>query len=100
MIAPGLVPEALLQRLCSEVKLFDLCDLDSCKYKNGRFCSDPIMLSLFEKIAEEDFISSDRYVFEDVDDVEVNDGDEDGYEEEFSTEDSMYNQNNDCECED
>lgn len=41
-------------RLCSEIQLFDLCDLDSCDYKSGRFCRNDALLDRFEAIREED----------------------------------------------
>jgi hypothetical protein len=86
-------PDILPQRLCSEVQLFDLCDLDSCRHKVGRFCSDPALLSRFEKIADEEINSSERYILEEPDDVDTDeDGyDEDGYDEEeqeYAREDS------------
>lgn len=70
------------QRLCSEVQLFDLCDLDSCGRKNGRFCADPFLLDRFEKIAEEELRTPERYVSEDSDDAEADDSDGDGYDDE------------------
>ena len=82
---PGLddTPEIQPQRLCSEVQLFDLCDLDRCRHKIGRFCSDPILLSRFEKIADDELRSSERYIFEEPDDSEAEDGfSEDGYDKE------------------
>ena len=80
--------DTLPQRLCSEVQLFDLCELDSCRYKVGRFCSDPALLSRFEKIADDDLRTSDRFTFENPDDL---DADEDGYNEEgFDEEDSEF----------
>lgn len=42
------------QRLCSEIQLFDLCDLDSCRFKSSRFCTNEQLLSKFEAIKEED----------------------------------------------
>jgi hypothetical protein len=87
-------PDILPQRLCSEVQLFDLCDLDSCRHKVGRFCSDPALLSRFEKIADEEINSSERYILEEPDDADTDeeDGyDEDGYDEEeqeYAREDS------------
>jgi len=71
-------PDILPQRLCSEVQLFDLCELTSCRHKIGRFCSDPVLLSRFEKIADEEIRISERYMVEDPDDSEL---DEDGYDE-------------------
>ena len=73
-------PDILPQRLCSEVQLFDLCDLDSCRHKIGRYCSDPDLLSRFEKIADDELKAPERYVLEGPDDSETDDGD--GYDEE------------------
>jgi len=42
------------KRLCSEIQLFDLCDLDTCTCKDGRFCTNPEILQRFEAIKEED----------------------------------------------
>ena len=42
------------QRLCSEIQLFDLCDLDSCRFKSNRFCTNEELLAKFESIKEED----------------------------------------------
>lgn len=70
------------QRLCSEIQLFDLCDLASCRRKNGRFCTDPDMLSRFEKIAEDELRAPKRYISEEIGDDEADgDGDGDGYED-------------------
>lgn len=43
-----------VQRLCSEIQLFDLCELDSCRSRQGRFCTNQELLSRFEAIAEDD----------------------------------------------
>lgn len=43
-----------VQRLCSEIQLFDLCDLDVCRFKQGRFCTQEELLSRFEDISEDD----------------------------------------------
>ncbi len=80
-------PNMLPQRLCSEIQLFDLCDLNSCRYKKGRFCSDPDLLNRFEKIAEDELRTPERYVSEDIVSEEGDidgDGEESG---EFAMED-------------
>jgi hypothetical protein len=41
-------------RLCSEIQLFDLCELDACPHKEGRFCTHDRILDRFEAIKEED----------------------------------------------
>jgi hypothetical protein len=44
----------LVKRLCGEIQLFDLCDLDQCNHKDGRFCTHSDLLTRFERIADED----------------------------------------------
>jgi hypothetical protein len=75
-------PANLPQRLCSEIQLFDLCDLDSCSHKNSRFCTDPVLLGRFEKIAEVELRAPERYISEEVDEDEADEGDGDGYDDE------------------
>lgn len=72
-----LKPDRPPQRLCSEIQLFDLCDLSSCRFKDGRFCSNPDLLERFEKIAEEELRSPERYIDEELEDEELSD--DDGY---------------------
>ena len=43
-----------VQRLCNEIQLFDLCDLEKCGHKKGLFCTSTDLLNRFEAIAEED----------------------------------------------
>ena len=81
-------PDNLPQRLCNEIQLFDLCDLNSCKHRSDRFCTDPDLLGRFEKIAENELQTPERYISDEVD-AEANDGDDygdgdgfdDGYDE-------------------
>lgn len=40
------------RRLCSEIQLFDLCELERCRFRDDRFCTDPEMLARFEAVAE------------------------------------------------
>lgn len=79
-------------RLCSEIQLFDLCDLDSCDFKTGRFCSNQELLSRFEQIAEDDLSPPQRYIDEELeegdelDDYDADDGeftDDDEHEPEY-----------------
>ena len=44
----------IVTRLCSEIQLFDLCELDNCSFKRERFCTDKELLTRFESIKEED----------------------------------------------
>lgn len=71
--------DVLPQRLCSEIQLFDLCDLDSCDHKNGRFCTDPFLLGRFEKITEQELRPLERYMSEEGDDADECEGE--GYDE-------------------
>lgn len=65
------------QRLCSEIQLFDLCDLDSCGQKDGRYCTNPEVLERFEAIKEEDERSPEQYLTEELEeDEEVEDVEE------------------------
>jgi hypothetical protein len=80
--------ESKTKRLCSEIQLFDLCSKDTCKRKNGRFCSDDELLAKFEAISEEDVLR-DQFIddsddYEDSDDADYDDGcfdDSDGEDE-------------------
>lgn len=69
------------QRLCSEIQLFDLCDLDSCNSRQGRFCTKGELLSRFEKIAEDELRSPEQFLAEELDVVEG--AGDDGYDEAF-----------------
>jgi len=59
-----------VQRLCSEIQLFDLCDLERCSHKEGRYCTDSELLARFERIAEKDDTRPvpDSSLFDDGDD--------------------------------
>jgi hypothetical protein len=46
--------KAIVNRLCSEIQLFDLCDRESCSFRKDRFCTDRELLAKFESIKEED----------------------------------------------
>ena len=68
------------RRLCSEIQLFDLCDLESCRQKDGRFCTNEEVVQRFEAIKEED--ERPQYVAEDLDeDLEGDELDEFGLDE-------------------
>ncbi|HIJ97237.1 MAG TPA: hypothetical protein HPP94_16175 [Desulfuromonadales bacterium] len=63
-------------RLCSEIQLFDLCDLDVCRYKSGRFCTNADLVERFDKISEDDdFPSPLRFVENESDDMDDCDDD-------------------------
>jgi len=79
------------QRLCSEIQLFDLCSDEKCTKKNGRYCTDEVLLKKFEAISLEEDFSSDQFLDnepEDAGDDEEDSGsgndygeDEDQYED-------------------
>lgn len=89
---------SLPQRLCSEIQLFDLCDLDSCDHRKGRFCTNSAVLSRFEKIAEAEIKIPERYISGEVDDIDADDGDGEGYDE-FAMEDFDGGEDDDFEDE-
>jgi len=61
-----------VQRLCSEIQLFDLCDLETCCQKDGRYCTNPEVLERFEAIKEEDERAPEQYLTEEFDEEEEN----------------------------
>lgn len=64
------------ERLCSEIQLFDLCDLETCRQRKGRYCTNGEMLAKFEAIKEED--DRDALVY---DDEEMEDGEDPDFDE-------------------
>ncbi len=79
-----------VQRLCSDIQLFYLCDLDTCCQKNGRYCTDPEVLARFEAIKEEDERSPEQYLteeFDDEDETEEVDGDDEFGADEYGDDD-------------
>jgi hypothetical protein len=84
-----------VNRLCNEIQLFDLCDLETCGHKQGLYCTSRELLGRFESIAEEDERpAASGYICEEDDDALATDddeyddtyddvqfGDEEGYEE-------------------
>lgn len=51
---PGKEDSIPVRRLCSEIKLFELCEKGACAHREGNFCTDPDMLDRFERIADDD----------------------------------------------
>ena len=51
---PGVKTFKPVQRLCKEIQLFDLCELERCGHKQGLFCTSTELLNRFEAIADED----------------------------------------------
>lgn len=69
------------QRLCSEIQLFDLCELDVCGHKDGRYCTKGDLIARFEAIADEEERSPEQFLAEELDDVEG--ADDLGYDEAY-----------------
>lgn len=74
--------DELPQRLCSEIQLFDLCELESCNFRNGRFCTDPALVESFEKISESELRVPELSAVEENDEDADECGGYDGYDEE------------------
>jgi len=72
---------APVRRLCSEIQLFDLCDLDTCGHRDGRYCTKGDILAKFEAISEDDHRSPEQYMADELDEYEAS-GDL-GYDEAF-----------------
>jgi len=84
------------QRLCNEIQLFDLCDLETCSFKEGRFCTHAEYLAEFEQISEAETIRPGAFGSgdpeegegEDVFEAEFDDAfDDEGYGEEAEYDD-------------
>jgi len=75
---------APVQRLCSEIQLFDLCDLDVCRFRKDRFCSNEDLLRRFESIKEED--ETPDLVYDEDELIGDEESDFEDYEEEFEDE--------------
>jgi len=75
-------PILAAQRLCSEIQLFDLCELDACSFKRNRFCTNQELLEKFESIKEEDDRQTILYE-EDADDEGDIDSDFNDFDDSF-----------------
>jgi hypothetical protein len=73
--------EGTTKRLCSEIQLFDLCELDVCGHKDGRYCTKGDLLARFEAIADDDR-SPEQFFADELDEVEG--ADDLGYDEAFA----------------
>jgi len=75
-------PTAPVQRLCNEIQLFDLCELEKCGHKKGLYCTSDELLNRFEAIAEEDErAAATGFACEEGDDDLASD--DDGYDDTF-----------------
>lgn len=68
------------QRLCSEIQLFDLCSLDTCGHRDGRYCTKGEIIAKFEAISDDDR-SPEQFMAEELDELEG--ADDMGYDEAF-----------------
>jgi len=50
----GEKPSTPVLRLCNEIQLFDLCELEKCGHKKGLYCTSDELINRFEAIAEEE----------------------------------------------
>ena len=72
----GEKPIEPMKRLCNEIQLFDLCELEKCGHKQGLYCTSKELLDRFESIAEEDERSrASDFISDELDDDEMNDDD-------------------------
>jgi hypothetical protein len=55
------------QRLCGEIQLFDICDLDVCSHRVGRYCTKADILARFEAINDR---PAEQFFAEELDEVE------------------------------
>jgi len=77
------------QRLCSEIQLFDLCDLDSCRFKRSRFCTNEELVAKFEAIKEEEEQNTLLYEDEEGDDEADSESDFDDFDDSFEEDDEF-----------
>lgn len=77
------------ERLCSEIQLFDLCDLDSCRFKRGRFCTNEELVAKFEAINEEDVQNALLYENEEDGDDANSETDFDDFDDSFDDDDEF-----------
>jgi hypothetical protein len=70
-------PASAVQRLCNEIQLFDLCDLNSCCYKDGRFCTNSELVAAFERISDAETVRREARISEDLEEGE------EGFDEEY-----------------
>jgi hypothetical protein len=83
-------PAEPVRRLCSEIQLFDLCELEKCSYKSANFCTNEDLLTRFERIADEDTSSRMSLSDEDLDENDEFGGfgfDDDDEHNDFADED-------------
>jgi hypothetical protein len=91
-----MVEETKPRRLCSEIQLFDLCSLENCKCRDGRYCGDESIIAKFETISEDEMDYSDQFLIDELEDLE--DSDDAEYDEDSNQAfDSDYDEDEDEE---
>jgi len=80
-----------IERLCSEIQLFDLCDKDVCSHKNGRYCTKGDILTRFEAILDkDDERSPEQFMADELDGEGAEDlGYDDAYGDEYDEEEDF-----------
>lgn len=83
------------QRLCNEIQLFDLCDLEKCSFKVERFCTNAELLEDFERISDAEVVRPGVYVSEDSEECEDGFAEEcdDAFEDDEFEDDAEYDEN-------
>lgn len=83
-------PASAVQRLCNEIQLFDLCDLSSCRHKEGRFCTNSELVADFERISDAETVRREAQISEELEEGEEGFDEEydDGYDEREFDEDA------------
>ncbi|MBK5276949.1 MAG: hypothetical protein JJE30_18135 [Desulfuromonadales bacterium] len=70
-----------MRRLCNEIQLFDLCELEKCRHKEGQFCTDEELLNRFEEIDEQEQRPVEGFVPDEIE--EEDDANGEGYDDAF-----------------
>lgn len=65
------------RRLCNEIQLFDLCDLDTCRYKDDRFCTNAELVAAFERISDAEVVRRESVISEELEE------DDDAFDSEY-----------------
>lgn len=78
------------KRLCNEIQLFDLCELEKCGHKQGLFCTNTELLNRFEAIAEEDERPAAALISDELDEGEATDDEDDDVLDDEDFDDEGY----------
>ena len=80
------------QRLCNEIQLFDLCDLETCSFKEGLFCADAGKLAAFERVSDAEVVRPEVFISEELEEGEEDNGEEydDAFDDDESGDEAEY----------